>query len=137
LHLKITELQVLLHSSEKTLGKLTKACFFRNKGDYHWFTAYSNSKLANIYFTLSLQQKLASQKKQITTYSLHPGAVATDLGRHSFILNYLMSIAGYFFIKTSEEGAQTTLYCALQPGIEANAGKVTIHSEKFSRKTVF
>ena len=42
--------------------------------------AYSQSKLANVVFTRSLARRL--KDTNVTAYSLHPGAVKTELSRH-------------------------------------------------------
>lgn len=54
----------------------------------------------------------------ISVYSLHPGVIRTELGRHldtAYFRGVQMlfrSVAG-LFIKTPELGAQTTLHCAV------------------------
>ena len=47
---------------------------------YEPFKAYSQSKLANVLFSSELAEREA--KNGINVYSLHPGVIATDLGRH-------------------------------------------------------
>ena len=47
---------------------------------YSSFSAYSNSKLANILFTRALAKRL--EGTEVTVNVLHPGAVRTKLGRH-------------------------------------------------------
>lgn len=38
-------------------------------------------------------------------------------------LDVVMKYVGKYLMKTTEAGAQTTLYCALQPNIEKHSGK--------------
>ncbi|XP_026219677.1 retinol dehydrogenase 12, like [Anabas testudineus] len=82
--------------------------------------AYSQSKLANVLFTRSLAKKL--EGTGVTTYSLHPGVVQTDLWRH---LNgpqqFLWKLATPF-TKNSAQGAKTTIYCAVEPSLENESG---------------
>ena len=47
---------------------------------YNRLTAYEQSKLANVLFTRELAKRL--EGTGVTTYSLHPGVVMTELGRH-------------------------------------------------------
>ncbi|OUV99539.1 MAG: hypothetical protein CBD16_08085 [Betaproteobacteria bacterium TMED156] len=70
---------------------------------------YAVSKLANILFTRELVKRFPS--KNTSAYCLHPGIVDTDIWRTlpSF-LRPLLRIKG---ILTPEEGAKTTIYCAL------------------------
>ena len=62
----------------------------------------------------------------MTSYSLHPGVIKTELGRHWQnwfpCLGTLLSAPSTLLMKTPTEGAQTTLYCALTPGLEALSG---------------
>lgn len=58
----------------------------------------------------------------MTTYSLHPGVVQTDLWRHlSGLEQFLMNFAKPFS-KNSVQGAQTTIYCAVEPSLEKESG---------------
>lgn len=80
--------------------------------------AYAQSKLANILFTKELANKLNEQGIQgVTVYSLHPGVIRTELGRNINILfpgmKFLWNIFGRWAIKTPEQGAQTTIHCAV------------------------
>ncbi|KAJ3643648.1 hypothetical protein Zmor_026347 [Zophobas morio] len=85
------------------------------------YSVYNYSKLCNILFTIELAKRLDGI--ETTTYSLHPGAVKTEIFRHAkgtskFILNFLKNL----FFKTSEEGAQTTIYCSVAKDIEKYNG---------------
>ena len=75
---------------------------------------YGVSKLANVLFSAELGRRLAGTG--VTTYSLHPGVVATDVWRE--LPQPFRAIAKLFMIST-EEGAATTLYCATAPEIAA------------------
>ena len=50
------------------------------EASYNKYRAYSQSKLANVLFSRTLAQRL--QGTSVTAYSLHPGSVRTELGRH-------------------------------------------------------
>ncbi|XP_008394756.1 retinol dehydrogenase 12, like [Poecilia reticulata] len=87
---------------------------------YNKNKAYAQSKLANVLFTRSLAKRL--EGTGVTTYSLHPGVVQTDLWRHlSATERFFMKIAKPF-TKDSVEGAQTTIYCAVEPSLEKESG---------------
>ena len=47
---------------------------------YDKWVAYGQAKTANILFTVSLAEKLGP--KGLKAYSLHPGGIVTNLGRH-------------------------------------------------------
>ncbi|XP_048267534.1 retinol dehydrogenase 12-like isoform X2 [Bombus affinis] len=85
--------------------------------------AYCQSKLANILFTKELNKMLIAEIQGIHVYSLHPGVVKTELCRYmdASFFRGMTSIVRLIqpFMKTAEQGAQTTLYCA----VDENAGK--------------
>lgn len=78
---------------------------------------YRISKLANVLFTKELANRYKADN--ITAFSLHPGAVATDIWR--YVPSWLAWI-GKQFMKTEEQGAKCTLYCTLHPDLEELSG---------------
>uniref|UniRef100_A0A3Q2EE71 Retinol dehydrogenase 12, like n=1 Tax=Cyprinodon variegatus TaxID=28743 RepID=A0A3Q2EE71_CYPVA len=87
---------------------------------YNKNKAYAQSKLANVLFTRSLAKRL--EGTGVTTYSLHPGVVRTDLWRHlSAPERFFINLAKPF-TKDSTQGAQTTIYCAVEPSLEKESG---------------
>lgn len=62
----------------------------------------------------------------VTTYSLHPGVIRTELGRHFWPTVPLWKRVVYtplmFFIKSPTEGAQTTIYCAVEESLQNESG---------------
>ncbi|XP_030756000.1 retinol dehydrogenase 13-like [Sitophilus oryzae] len=86
---------------------------FENKS-YSSTAAYCQSKLANVLFTKELDRKLKeSNVNNINVYSLHPGVIKTELGRHlSTPIRLLFGLFSWT-IKTPEQGAQTSIYCSV------------------------
>jgi NAD(P)-dependent dehydrogenase (short-subunit alcohol dehydrogenase family) len=78
---------------------------------------YGVSKLANVLFSAELGRKLAGTG--VTTYSLHPGVVATDVWRE--VPAFIRPLIKLMMIST-EEGAATTLYCATSPDLSNETG---------------
>ncbi len=92
------------------------------------WTCYSQSKLANILFTVELADRL--EGTGVTVCALHPGVIATDLFRQQE--NQTCSYSCFMccfkpfvkcFGKTLEEGAATTIYCATDPSIPDYNGR--------------
>ncbi|XP_030600693.1 dehydrogenase/reductase SDR family member 13b.1 isoform X2 [Archocentrus centrarchus] len=82
---------------------------------------YSDSKLCNVLFTHELAKRLQGTK--VTCYSLHPGAINSELSRsQSSVLKFFLKPITVYFFKNTEQGCQTTLHCALQDGIEHLSG---------------
>lgn len=69
---------------------------------------YAIAKLSNVLFAKELARRL--QGTGVTTYSLHPGVVATDVWRS--VPGLLQPLIKLFMI-SEEKGAATTLHCAL------------------------
>lgn len=78
---------------------------------------YGISKLANVLFSAELGRKLAGTG--VTTYSLHPGVVATDVWRE--VPAFIRPLIKLMMIST-EVGAATTLYCATSPDVSNDTG---------------
>ena len=88
---------------------------------YSPYPAYARSKLANILFVSELSRRM--EGTNVTTYSVHPGVVKTELYRDQRAITKAFMWPARFFMKTPEQGAATTLYCALEQGIEENSGR--------------
>lgn len=65
----------------------------------------------------------------MTTYSLHPGVIRTEIGRHfddalvygtSFLFNNVLGSLG--FLKSPHCGAQTTIYCTVDEACAEESG---------------
>ncbi|HEY2733540.1 MAG TPA: SDR family oxidoreductase [Polyangiales bacterium] len=78
---------------------------------------YGVSKLANVLFSAELARRL--RDTGVTTYSLHPGVIASDVWRQiPWPIRPLMLRR----MLTTEEGARTTLYCATSPFVRNDSG---------------
>lgn len=87
---------------------------------YNSWVAYGNSKLALVHATRELQRRYGPQG--LKAFSLHPGAVFTNIADKGLSGNPLLEAVRRFFapmeaifLLTPEEGAQTTLVCATAP----------------------
>lgn len=81
-----------------------------NSNNYYGWHAYKRSKLANIYTTYKINQKLKDNTVSINC--LHPGLVNTEFANNNdwyfkFMANFIK-----FFGISPLEGAKTTLYLA-------------------------
>ncbi|KAJ8287250.1 hypothetical protein GJAV_G00049380 [Gymnothorax javanicus] len=83
---------------------------------------YNNTKLHNIICTNELARRL--QGTGVTANSLHPGVVYTQMIRNqSWKIRFLFHLLGIFFFKSAEEGAVSTIYCAVSEEVEGITGK--------------
>ncbi|XP_029383205.1 retinol dehydrogenase 13 isoform X2 [Echeneis naucrates] len=87
--------------------------------------AYCQSKLANVLFTRELAKRL--QGTGVTVNAVHPGVVATELGRHTGLhqSHFSSSVLSPFFsllVKSPELGAQPSIYLAVSEEMEGVTG---------------
>lgn len=81
------------------------------------FSEYGISKLANVLFSAELARRLAGTA--VTTYALHPGVVASDVWREvPWPFRSLLKLG----MISNEEGAKTTLHCAMAPALTTESG---------------
>jgi retinol dehydrogenase 12 len=79
---------------------------------------YAVSKLCNVLFTQELARRLGGTG--VTSYSLHPGVVASDIWRRvPWPVRPLMTRR----MLTVDQGAQTSLYCATTPELAEVSGR--------------
>ena len=79
---------------------------------------YAVSKLANVVHAKELARRLDGTG--VTTYSLHPGAIASNVWRRvPWPLDAVMKL----FMKSNEEGARTSVYCATEPALADVSGR--------------
>ncbi|XP_034062100.1 dehydrogenase/reductase SDR family member 13-like isoform X2 [Gymnodraco acuticeps] len=119
---------VSVSSAGHNFGKINFDCLNTHKAlgigtsSMDVFQFYCDSKLCNVLFTHELAKRLKGTKA--TCYSLHPGAINTELARNtSSVLQMLLKPMTVFFWKNTVQGSQTTLHCALQEGIEPLNGR--------------
>ena len=91
------------------------------KRGYKTFEAYGRSKLANILFTRTLSQRLAG--KGVTVNCLHPGAVATDIGKqHGEFIAKIIPILLKPFFRGPQKGAETSIYLCTNAKVADQTG---------------
>lgn len=111
---------VSVASRAHTRGQI---CFedLQSTKSYRGWSAYSQSKLANVLFSHELARRLAGTS--VTSNSLHPGVVATgfgttDRGMWGFVTRLVAP-----FLLSPEKGAATSIYLATSPEVEGVTGK--------------
>lgn len=88
---------------------------------YSMWRAYSQSKLAQVLFTYELSRRL--EGTGVVVNAVHPGAVASNWGRHSAgWLSLVLKFAGPFEIN-NDEGADTPVYLASSAAVQDVTGK--------------
>jgi NAD(P)-dependent dehydrogenase (short-subunit alcohol dehydrogenase family) len=88
---------------------------------YAWLRVYGASKLANILFTYELARRL--EGSGVTANCLHPGAVASSLGKNNGRLGRLVLPLLKPFFLSPEQGAKTSIYLASSPEVADTSGR--------------
>ncbi len=88
--------------------------------NYSAFTAYCDSKLANVLFTYELARRL--ELTPITVNALHPGIIASNFGSTgSGFLKWIFKI-GRPFMQSTTQGTATILYLATSDDVKLKTG---------------
>ncbi|MEV6538271.1 oxidoreductase [Streptomyces sp. NPDC051665] len=85
-------------------------------GIYSPQRAYSQSKLANLLFTLELQRRLTESGSRVRSLAAHPGWAATNLQSHTAnpVSRVLMAVGNKVLAQDDKGGALPTLFVATQ-----------------------
>jgi len=105
-----------------------------NKRPYDKWAAYGQSKSANSLFAVELDKR--GQKDGVRAFAVHPGGILTDLLK--YMTDEELSAYGIYRengvpkipdatkvperFKTMEEGAATTIWCAVSPKLKGKGG---------------
>src|SRR5207248_9358571 len=82
------------------------------------FADYAVTKLMNVLHAKELARRVGGTS--VTTYALHPGAVASNIWR---ALPRPLQWFGKLFMLPNEQGAESPLYCATAPEPAATTGR--------------
>ena len=88
-----------------------------HKHDYHGFTAYCDSKLANLLFTYKMADIL--RDTDTTINAVHPGVIKTKFGIENRSSNMTFPMGRV----SSEDGAKAQIYLSASPEIQGVSGK--------------
>jgi NAD(P)-dependent dehydrogenase (short-subunit alcohol dehydrogenase family) len=87
---------------------------------FRGWDAYSRSKAYNILFTRELARRL--EGTGVTANCLHPGVVATGLGRRANLIVKLFFRLARPFLLSPAQGADTAIWLATAPEVESETG---------------
>ena len=100
---------------------------------YHYWTAYSRSKLMNVLFTYELARRL--EGTGVTANALHPGEVATNFARNNGrIARAVLSVMRLMMI-SPERGALTSIHLASSREVENLTGRYFDEKQREARSS--
>jgi NAD(P)-dependent dehydrogenase (short-subunit alcohol dehydrogenase family) len=105
---------VNVSSGAHKIGNLNFDDLNWEKRSYSAWKAYGDSKIANLYFTYELDRRIKAHKLGLLVTAAHPGWTATELQRHTGVVEFLNGI----FAQDVSIGALPTLRAALETGLK-------------------
>ena len=94
---------------------------------YNKYTAYFQSKLANLLFTFELERRLKKNNSKIISVSAHPGYSNTNLQQHSGFFNFFNP----FLAQSAGMGALPSLYAAVAADVIGGLGALRLGQHRF------
>jgi NAD(P)-dependent dehydrogenase (short-subunit alcohol dehydrogenase family) len=111
---RITDRVVVVSSDLHRNGQIDLDDLNWQRRPYKAWSAYSQSKLANLLFVLELQRRLTEAGSTVRALAVHPGYASTNLqGRSaSAVSNFFAAIGNRLLAQSDTMGALPTLYAA-------------------------
>jgi NAD(P)-dependent dehydrogenase (short-subunit alcohol dehydrogenase family) len=117
---------VTVSSGAHRMGRLNLDTF-RGEGSYRAWSAYGQSKLANLLFTGELQRRLDQAHLSVKAMAAHPGYAHTHLqarGAHMRGRTLQATVTGWsnhLLAQSAAMGALPTLFAATAPGLPGDS----------------
>ncbi len=112
-----TPSRIITVSSQAHKGTRLQFDDLEFNNDFPFMKAYSQSKLANIYFTRYLAKVL--EGSGVTANCLHPGVVNTAIFNN---MNGLLKLPFKAFMISPQKGAETSIFLASSPDVKELSG---------------
>jgi NAD(P)-dependent dehydrogenase (short-subunit alcohol dehydrogenase family) len=110
---------VTLSSNAHKMGRIEFDDLQSERGYLRW-SAYAQSKLANLMFALELDRRLRASGSKVASLAAHPGYAATNLQSAAppALDRLVMKVTNLLVAQSAEAGALPVLYAATAPGLE-------------------
>jgi NAD(P)-dependent dehydrogenase (short-subunit alcohol dehydrogenase family) len=111
---QITGRAVTVSSTAHRMGKIDFDDLNWERRSYRAWSAYGQSKLANLLFTAELQRRLTEAGSPVLAMAAHPGYTATNLQFHSGkkLQDWVSHLGNVVLAQGEDGGALPTLYAA-------------------------
>jgi NAD(P)-dependent dehydrogenase (short-subunit alcohol dehydrogenase family) len=110
---------VTVSSTAHKFGRIDFDDLQRQRHYFRW-TAYGQSKLANLLFARELDRRLRAAGSSVSSMAAHPGYAATNLQSAAppALDRVAMALANRLFAQSAEMGALPELYAATRPHLD-------------------
>jgi NAD(P)-dependent dehydrogenase (short-subunit alcohol dehydrogenase family) len=110
---RITDRVVTMSSFAHRMGRIDLQDLNWERRRYARWSAYGQSKLANLLFTYELERRLARAGSTRKALAAHPGYASTNLQSHTdSIQDAVMGLTNRFLAQSAQMGALPALYAA-------------------------
>ncbi|WP_370181168.1 oxidoreductase [Rhodococcus wratislaviensis] len=115
---KITDRVATMSSAAHQAGTIHLDDLNWERRKYNRWSAYGQSKLANLLFTYELQRRLSAAGSPVKAVAAHPGYASTNLQAHTeSVQDKLMAVGNRIFAQSADMGALPMLYAATAPDV--------------------
>jgi len=115
---RITGRVVTVSSAAHLLGRIDLDDLNWERRRYDRASAYAQSKLANVMFSLELERRLAASSSPVCAVAAHPGYAATEVGSHTGTwFDKLFGFGKRVLQRTPEQGAESLVRAASDPAV--------------------
>jgi NAD(P)-dependent dehydrogenase (short-subunit alcohol dehydrogenase family) len=113
---------VTLSSNAHKMGRIDLEDL-QSERSYRRWSAYGQSKLANLMFALELDRRLSEHGSTVKSLAAHPGYAATNLQSAAppALDRIVMVFTNLVMAQSADMGALSTLYAATYPGLEGGS----------------
>lgn len=109
-----------LTSAMHRLGRIDFGDPNYERRKYERWTAYGQSKLANLMFANELARRLAAAGSPVASMAAHPGYAATGLQGHTeSVMDVLLRVGNAVLAQSAADGALPALFAATSPDAES------------------
>lgn len=115
---QIADRVVTVSSNAHRIGRIDVADLNWEHRRYWRWSAYGQSKLADLVFAFELQRRLTSYGSSIRSVAAHPGYAATELQtRTQTFYDRVLRLGNRLIAQNAEMGALPTVYAATMPDV--------------------
>ena len=115
---RLSDRVVTMSSGAHRLGRVDLSDLNWERRPYKRWSAYGQSKLANLLFTYELQRRLDAAGSSRRALAAHPGYAATNLQSHTdSIQDRVMAVTNRLVAQSAAMGALPALYAATESGL--------------------
>jgi NAD(P)-dependent dehydrogenase (short-subunit alcohol dehydrogenase family) len=115
---KIADRVVTVSSGAHRMGRIDLADLNWERRRYRRWSAYAQSKLADLMFAYELHRRLTERGSALRSVAAHPGYAATELQGHAHrVEDRFIALGNRLVAQSAELGALPTLYAATMPDV--------------------